>query len=200
MILVGLTGGIASGKSAVSSLLKTEGAHLIDADQVCHDLILKGHEAYQPVVLAFGADILNPSREIDRKKLGSIVFHDPVQRERLNHILHPLVFAELESKRQQMRQEDRSGITIFDAPLLIETKAHQRMDWVLLVYVDRETQLKRLIKREGLTPHEAALRIDAQLPIDQKIPFANEVIDNRNSPHEVKKVVREIYQRLLKKA
>ncbi len=198
MILVGLTGGIASGKSAVSNLLKAEGAHLIDADQVCHDLIRKGHEAYQPVVLAFGAHILNPSGEIDRKKLGDIVFHDPVQREHLNHILHPLVFAELEAKRQQMRQEDKSGIIIFDAPLLIETNAHQRMDWVLLVYVDRETQLKRLIKREGLTPHEAALRIDAQLPIDKKIPFANEVIDNRKSPHEVKKVVREIYQRLLK--
>ncbi len=200
MILVGLTGGIASGKSTVSDFLRQEGAYIVDADQIAHETILKGNSGYQPVVDFFGREILDAKEEIDRKKLGQIVFNDTVKLNRLNQIVHPLVFECLALEKRKIKKTHPESVVVFDAPLLIEANAHHKMDWVLLVYVDRKTQLARLIRREGLTKAEAEKRIDAQIPIDEKIPFANEKIDNRKPIETVREEVHAIYARLRKKA
>lgn len=199
MVLVGLTGGIASGKSTVSRFLQEEGAFIVDADQICHELIRTGNKAYKEVISTFGTQIIKPDGEINRKKLGGIVFRDAQQRERLNKILHPLVFEQLHAEKKRIASEHPQSVLIFDAPLLIESKAHECMDWVLLVYLDAKTQYERLIKQGKLTSDEAALRIAAQMPIDEKRAFADTVIDNSRSLKEVQLEVRTIYQQLLGK-
>lgn len=198
MILVGLTGGIASGKSTVSDFLRQEGAWIFDADEVAHRLISKGNSAYQPVLELFGDGILDDIGEIDRKKLGEIVFAQPAELDRLNQIIHPLVFNALDVEKERIIKKQPQSIIIFDAPLLIEARAHQKMDWVLLVYVDEKTQRKRLIKRDALTTKEAMSRIALQMPLDKKRGYSDEVIDNRKPLHALKPLVHDIYHRLLK--
>lgn len=201
MILVGLTGGIASGKSTISGFFREQGASIVDADQICHDLIQKGNKAYQKVISTFGKQIVGSDDEINRKKLGDIIFRHAQERASLNKILHPLVFEQLKMEQKSLADEKPQSVLIFDAPLLIESKAHEWMDWVILVYLDVKTQKERFIKRrEGLTPDDATLRIAAQMPLDEKRPFADEIIDNRKPLHEVQSEVCAIYQRLLKEA
>jgi dephospho-CoA kinase len=196
VIWVGLTGGIASGKSTVSQFLRQEGAFIIDADRIAHRVILKGGEAYRPVVEAFGRAILDQSGEISRKKLGEIVFNDPEMRISLNRIVHPHVFEKADLEKAEIARRHPNAIIVFDAALLIETEAHLKMDWILLAYVDRATQIDRLIRRDGLSPAEAGRRIAAQMSLDDKIPFANEIIDNRKPLADVKEEVGRIYRRL----
>ncbi|MFQ5588611.1 MAG: dephospho-CoA kinase [Nitrospiria bacterium] len=200
MILVGLTGGIASGKSTVSRFFQKEGAFVVDADEIAHAVLRKGCPAYQPVIKAFGKAILDAQGEIDRKKLGKIVFRHPGQLAKLSKIIHPMVFEHLDAEKEKIRQKQPKSVVLFDAPLLIEANAHKKMDRVVLVYVDRKTQLARLMARDALTKAEAALRIEAQMPINDKVPFADEVIHNEKPRDLVKKDVHCIYERLLKKA
>lgn len=200
MILVGLTGGIASGKSTVSRFFQKEGAFVVDADEIAHAVLRKGCPAYQPVIKAFGKAILDAQGEIDRKKLGKIVFRHPGQLAKLSKIIHPMVFEHLDAEKEKIRQKQPKSVVLFDAPLLIEANAHKKMDRVVLVYVDRKTQLARLMTRDALTKAEAALRIEAQMPINNKVPFADEVIHNEKPRDLVKKDVHCIYERLLKKA
>ncbi|HIE65611.1 MAG: dephospho-CoA kinase [Nitrospira sp.] len=200
MIWVGLTGGIASGKSTVSRFLRQSGAFIVDADEIAHDLIKKGNKAYQPVIDAFGREILDSSGEINRSKLGKIIFQDATRRQMLNQIVHPGVFESALSEREVISQKYPKAVIIFDAALLIETDAYKEMDWLLLVYVDRMTQIDRLTRREGLTRSEATLRIDTQMPLDQKLPFADEVICNQEKVPKVKEAVNRIYLRLRDRA
>lgn len=200
MIWVGLTGGIASGKSTVSGFLRREGASIIDADRIAHAVILKGGEAYRPVVEAFGTGILDAAGEIDRKRLGRLIFHDPEKRLLLNRIVHPPVFERAEAEKKESARRDPEGVIVFDAALLIETGAYSEMDWMLLVYVDRATQIARLIRRDGLSPAEAERRIDAQMSLEEKRSFADEVIDNRKPLAAVAEEVGGIYRRLKEKA
>ncbi|MFQ5579550.1 MAG: dephospho-CoA kinase [Nitrospiria bacterium] len=200
MVWVGLTGGIASGKSTVSRFLRQSGAFIIDADVIAHDLITKGNKGYREIIDVFGREILDDSSEIDRVKLGKIIFQDSIRRETLNQIIHPGVFERVLSERKAISQKHPSAVIVFDAALLIETGAYKDVDWLLLVYVDRETQINRLIKREGLTRSEAVLRVDAQMPLDEKVPFADEVINNQEALPKVEESVRKIYQRLRTRA
>ncbi len=200
MVLVGLTGGIASGKSTVTHFFKTQGAHVVDADQICHALILSGNKAHQKIVTTFGKQILDANGEINRGKLGHIIFQDTKKRETLNTILHPLVFKQLKKEQDRLRSAHPQGVLIFDAPLLIESKAHQWMDWVILVYVDLETQRARLMQERSFTEREARLRIAAQMPLEEKRAFADEIIDNCKSFDEIQSEVSAIYQRLRKDA
>jgi dephospho-CoA kinase len=200
MVWVGLTGGIASGKSTVSRLLRQFGAFIVDADEIAHDLIKKGNKAYQPVIEAFGQEILDGSGEINRVKLGKIVFQDATRRQTLNQIVHPGVFESALSERESISEKYPKAVIVFDAALLIETGAYKEMDWLLLVYVDRLTQINRLTHRESLTRSEATLRIESQMPLDQKIPFADEVINNQKPIPRVEEAVRQIYLRLRDRA
>lgn len=196
MIWVGLTGGIASGKSTVSRLFREAGAFVIDADEIAHAVIRKGAPAYAAVVEAFGAAILDKKGEIDRKRLGEIVFNDARRRERLNQLVHPHVYAQAEKEKTAIAAAHPEAVILFDVPLLIETGAHREMDLVIVVYVDRATQIDRLIKRDGLTREEAERRIDAQMPLDEKRRFADEIIDTRVPLPGVEGAVRTLYQRL----
>jgi dephospho-CoA kinase len=196
MILVGLTGGIASGKSLVAKLLKDLGAYIIDADEIAHEVIQPGTPAYQEVLNQFGKEILRQDGIIDRTKLGKLVFNDSVKRSILEGIIHPRVFAEEEARRGQIAQRDPEAVVIFDAPLLIETHAHELMDKVIVVYADRKAQLKRLKERDHLDTAEAKRRIAAQLPLSDKKQYADYVIDGMASPQEVSRQTEAIYQEL----
>lgn len=196
MIWVGLTGGVASGKSTVSRLFREAGAFVIDADEIAHAVIRKGAPAYAGVVEAFGAGILDKEGEIDRKRLGEIVFNDARRRERLNQLVHPHVYAQAEKEKTAIAAAHPEAVILFDVPLLIETGAHREMDRVIVVYVDRATQIDRLIKRDGLTREESERRIGAQMPLDEKRRLADEIIDTRVPLLEVEGAVRSLYQRL----
>jgi len=200
VIWVGLTGGIASGKSTVSQFLKNEGAFIVDADKIVHKLLRQKKEVIEAIIEHFGKQVVNASGEIDRKGLGEIIFHHPDQRVALNRIVHPYVFEKSESEKKRISDRHPTAVIVFDAALLIETYAYQKMDWTLLVYVDRKTQINRLIKRDHLTQEDAERRIKAQMPIDDKIALVNEVIDNKYPRHEVEKIVHQSYLRLKKKA
>ena len=200
MIWAGLTGGIASGKSTVSRLFREAGAFVIDADEIAHDVIRKGGPAYAPVVDAFGSGILDETGEIDRKRLGAIIFQDAQRREALNRLVHPHVFARAEAERRAIAAAHPDAVILFDVPLLIETGAHREMDRVILAYVDRATQIDRVMARDRLTREEAERRVDAQMPLDEKRRFADEIIDTRAPLPGVEAAVRSLYRRLREEA
>jgi dephospho-CoA kinase len=196
MILVGLTGGIASGKSLVAKLLKDYGAYVIDADEIAHEAIQPGTPACQEIRQQFGEGILKEDGTIDRSRLGQLVFSDPARRAVLEGIVHPRVFAVEEARRREIAQRDPQAVIIFEAPLLVETRAHELMDRVIVVYADRKTQLRRLKERDCLDPEEAKRRISAQLPLSDKKQYADYVIDGMASPQEVARQTETIYREL----
>ncbi len=200
MIWVGLTGGIGSGKSTVARFLREAGAFIIDADEIAHAVMRKGGPAYWPVVEEFGPGILDDAGEIDRKKLGGIVFGNPARRERLERLVHPHVFAQADAERKKITADHPDAIIVFDVPLLIETGADREMAYVILADADRETQIDRITRRDKLSREEAERRIDAQMPLDEKRRFADVVIDTRPPLRAVEDSVKALYQKLLKAA
>jgi len=196
MLLVGLTGGIGSGKSLVAQMFKQLGAHLIDADELAHWAVEPGQPALQRIVESFGPEILNPDRTLDRPKLGRLVFDHPEKRELLNSLVHPYVFMEEERRRKEIAQKDPKAIVIFDAALLIETGSYQLMDKVILVTIDRRKQISRIMRRDGLSREEAVKRIDAQMPQSKKKRKADYIIDGGQSLKAVEDQVRRIYEEL----
>ena len=200
MILVGLTGGIASGKSEVSRIFKKLGAYLIDADEIAHALLQPNTQIWKKVVEYFGAEILRPDQTIDRKRLGQMVFDDPKKLTVLNAILHPSVFAEKERRQKAIAQADPQAIVIFDVPLLIETRAHEWVNKVIVVTVDRKTQLKRLMERNGLSKQEAQKRIRAQMPSSKKSKYADYLVDSREPLPQMEIHIRQIFEELKHRA
>jgi len=197
MRIIGLTGGIASGKSTVAALLEKLGAVVIDADLLAREVVAPGEPAHQALVEAFGTEILNPDRTINRELLGRLVFADSEARRRLESITHPAI-----GRRAEERLADlgRSGapVVFYMAPLLIEAGVTSRVDEIWVVYVDSETQVKRLMERDGSTRADALRKIATQMPIDEKKKFGKVVIDNRGTPEETERQVREIWERELK--
>lgn len=196
MILVGLTGGIASGKSEASRIFKKLGAYIIDADEIAHALLEPNTPTWKKVVESFGTEILRPDQTIDRQRLGQMVFDDPKKLAVLNAILHPSVFAEKERRQKAIAQADPQAVVVFDVPLLIETRAHEWVDKVMVVTVDRNTQLKRLMERNGLSKQEAQKRIEAQMPLSEKAKYADYLIDGHESLSKIEAQIREIFREL----
>lgn len=196
MLLVGLTGGVASGKSLVANIFKDLGAYLLDADEIAHELIKSGTQAWKDIVDCFGSDILREDKEIDRGHLARIIFSDPDRRLELNAILHPRIFIEEERRRKAIAERDPSAIVVFVAPLLIECSAHELMDKVILVYADRNTQIKRLMERDKLSRMEAIKRIGSQMPLYKKKKYADYVINGMAPKEKIKEEVRQIYDEL----
>ncbi|QVY60639.1 dephospho-CoA kinase [Cytobacillus gottheilii] len=182
-LVIGLTGGIASGKSTVSSMLKQMGFTVIDADIEARLAVEKGTEAYEEIVRHFGEDILNETEEIDRAKLGSIIFQEEEQRLKLNSIVHPAVRQQMLQKKEAAIQKGESLI-ILDIPLLFESKLEYLADQTLLIYVDEQTQLARLMARNKLTEDEAIARIRSQLPLADKKKLADDIIYNNGTIEE----------------
>ena len=200
MLIVGLTGGIASGKSLVSRIFRDLGAALIDADRIVHELLAPGQEAGKEVAEHFGRDILLPDGSIDRRKLGEIVFNDQEQRAWLNACLHPRVFQVYTAQVKRLGRAAPDAIVVFDAALLIETGFHRKMDRTVVVYADRDQQVRRLGERDRLTPQQADVRIDSQMPLAEKLALADYVIDNRGAREETEQSAREVFAKLQEEA
>jgi dephospho-CoA kinase len=184
-LVIGLTGGIASGKSTVSNMLKEMSITVIDADVEARLAVMKGEPAYKKIIAEFGDDILLESGEIDRQKLGAIIFHQADQRQRLNELTHP------EVRRRMLEQVDtakrnKAELVVLDIPLLFESKLTAMVEKTILVYVDRDIQLQRLVERNNLTIADAQARINSQMPLSEKIKLADAVINNNGSLDETK--------------
>jgi len=191
--VLGLTGGIGSGKSMVLSMFANLGAEVIDADHLAREVVEPGQPALEEIATAFGRDMLMPDGRLDRGKLARIIFADPVARARLNAITHPRI-------RERMATEmalrgSRPGLLIVDIPLLYENDRSDTVESVIVVWVDAKTQLRRLTERDGLTPDEARQRIAAQMPLDEKRARADLVVDNSGSRENTRRQVEAIYRR-----
>jgi len=193
---IGLTGGIGSGKSTVSAMFAHLGARIIDADEIAHMIIESDQAGYSPLIHNFGTTILSPDGEIDRKKLRSIVFHDPEKRKLINRLLHPLVRTEMDNQFNHFLSQDPQNVIIHDVPLLIETGLYQKMEVVILVYVDRNTQISRLARRDNLSNQEADRLLSIQMPIEEKKIYATAIINNSRTKNETLEEVKTLYHKL----
>ncbi|WP_317442754.1 dephospho-CoA kinase [Streptomyces collinus] len=197
MLKVGLTGGIGAGKSEVSRLLVEHGAVLIDADRIAREVVAPGTPGLTAVVEAFGPDILTPDGSLDRPKLGSIVFADPQQLATLNAIVHPLVGTR--SRELEDTAAD-DAVVIHDVPLLTENGLAPLYDLVIVVDTSPETQLDRLVRRRGMTEHDARARMAAQATREQRREIADIVIDNDVPLDTLRKRVAEVWDHLARRA
>ncbi|XJZ26442.1 dephospho-CoA kinase [Bacillota bacterium Lsc_1132] len=193
-LIVGLTGGIASGKSTVSNMLKEMKIPVIDADVEARLAVKREETAYKQIVAEFGTGVLLPDGEINRTKLGAIVFHDEQKRQRLNQIVHPEVRKRM-TEQKEAAIERGEKIVVLDIPLLFESELTYMADKTILVYVDQEVQLERLIQRNHLSAVEAQARINAQMPLPEKKKLADEIINNNGSLDETKKQLVDILER-----
>lgn len=182
---IGITGGIATGKSTISKMVAELGFTVIDADVVAREVVEPGVNAYRSIVEHFGKDILLENGAIDRKKLGEIVFHNEDKRKLLNSIVHPEVRKVMLEKRDQAFQRGEKAVFL-DIPLLYESGLTWMVDVVLVVYTDEKTQLQRLMKRNHFSKDEALARIRSQMPIEDKRKRADAVIDNRGPVEQSK--------------
>lgn len=196
MLIAGLTGGIASGKSTVSAVLAEAGARIIDADRIARDIVRRGTAAHQRIIAHFGRQILGTDGEIDRTRLGAIVFNDPQQRRVLESIVHPGVQAETTRCLERLRREDAAAVVVLDVPLLFESGMHRGLVEVIVVYVPEAVQLERLMKRDRLPQTAALARIRSQMPLDAKKALATRVIDNSGTPEETRRQALDIYRQL----
>jgi dephospho-CoA kinase len=196
MLIIGLTGGIACGKTVVSRILGEEGAHIIDTDQLARELVYPHTPAWEELKEIFGESILGKDGFIDRKKLADQVFSDPGRREQLNRILHPRIKEEIDRRVSQIGQTEPDAIVVIDAPLLIETGNHRQMDAVIVVRATERQQLERLKERSGTSEEEARRMIASQLPLREKLKVADLVIRNEGTLEETKRRTKEVYRKL----
>ena len=192
MRVLGLTGGIGSGKTIVGKMFAQLGAEIIDADQLARDVVEPGQPALGEIVERFGPDVLQVDGRLDRARLGGIVFADAAARAALNAITHPRIRERMAAAVSA--RKDRSGVLILVIPLLYESARTALVEAVIVVWVDPQTQLRRLVERGGLTDEQARQRIAAQMPLDQKRALADHVIDNRGTPEETRRQVETIYR------
>jgi dephospho-CoA kinase len=196
MLKVGLTGSIAVGKSFVCDIFRELGCHVLDADKTARKVVEPGTQGLAKIVEAFGAEVLRPSGELDRGKVGAIVFSNEEKRQLLNSIVHPLVIEEQNKWLRDREQADPEGIAIVDAALMIESGGYKRLEKLVVVWCQSAVQLDRLIKRENLSPEEASRRIAAQMSQDEKKKFADYLIDTTGGFEETRRQTTEIFEQL----
>jgi dephospho-CoA kinase len=193
--LVGLTGGIASGKSTVAKILQSLGAAIVNADDLAREVVEPGHEAWKEIVASFGTDILQSDQTLDRQKLRTLIFNQPEARKRLESIIHPRVRALAE---ERIRQYAAAGyrVVIYEVPLLFEGNLQEWLRPVILVACDVETQTARLQKRDHLTAADAEKHIAAQMSLKDKRRLADYVIENNGSLEDLERQTRQILEEL----
>ena len=198
-LIVGLTGGIVGGKSTVASMFKDLGAKIVDADKLGHSVILPNKPAWKKIIKIFGKDILQNDLTIDRKKLGKIVFTNQTLLKKLNEITHPeitkMIKKEIDSAKNNTHNQEK--VLIIDAALIYEAKIDRFMDKIIVVYIDKDEQIKRLIKRNNLSKDEALQRVRSQIPIEEKAKMADYLIDNSNSLNKTREQVEKVWQSLV---
>jgi len=195
MRVIGLTGGIASGKSTVARMLAELGAPVIDADQIAREVVEPGQPALDEVVRAFGAGVLAPDGTLDRKKLGARVFADPTERRRLNAIVHPRIALASQARLAELRAAG-AEVAIYEAALLVENGIHHGLDGLIVVKLDAAQQLERVRVRDRLGDEEAEARLAAQAPLAEKLAAADYVVDNQGSLEETRRQVADVWQRI----
>ncbi|MCX5725150.1 MAG: dephospho-CoA kinase [Nitrospirae bacterium] len=196
MIVVGLTGGVATGKSTVAKMFQQCGATVIDADLLARQVVEPGKPAWRAIVNTFGKTVLNPDRSLNRQALGTIVFRHPAKRLALEAIIHPRVAREQARLTKQAARTDPQAVVIYDVPLLFEAGIDKRVDQTIVVTADRTTQVSRLKKRNGLSRADALRRINSQMPLAQKIPQADHVLNGTLPRPTLRKQVGQLFKRL----
>jgi dephospho-CoA kinase len=191
MRIIGLTGGIASGKSSVATIMAGMGIPVIDADQLARDAVCPGTPALAALIDLCGPGIIDADGALDRAALGARVFNDPQLRRRVEEIVHPAIKTLAEQRLADLRSQG-APVVVYMAPLLIEARVTDRVDEIWVVYVDRETQLHRLMTRDRLSRQEAEARLAAQMPMEEKRLHGRIVIDNVGSPEELTARVRAV--------
>lgn len=194
--LIGLTGGIASGKSSVSSILGGLGVEIVDADRVAREVVAPGSEALDEIVKAFGEDVRRADGTLDRERLGGIVFRDPGARARLEAITHPRI-GKRSAERIALAMQSASPYVVYDAPLLVEVSGHRGLDALIVVAASEAQQIERAVARDGMTQEEAKRRITAQLPLADKVALADYVVQNDRSLAELEAATRDVHMRIL---
>jgi len=200
MLKVGLTGGIASGKSTVSEAFARLGAKVLDADEVAREVVLPGKPAWTKLRHTFGSEFFHPDGRLNRSKLRRLVFADPEQRSRLNAIVHPEVMREIDFRFEQLTSSAEHAVVLVDIPLLIEVGVAHRFDKVVVVYATENVQIKRLMQRDGLSREEARQALSVQIDLREKAKKADFVIDNSGTPGETQAQVEKVWQELLELA
>lgn len=195
MKIIGLTGGIASGKSSVSKILQKQGEQVICADEIAHQVINKGGLAYDSVVKEFGDQILDTKKNIDRKKLGPLVFQNPQKLRKLNQAVHPAVISTIQERIQKAKDQNIKRIFL-DIPLLFEGETHQICDYIIVVYSPEKVMIERIKLRDGLNDEEIKNRLRSQISIEDKKSKADFVIDNSGSLESTKKQVLNLLESL----
>ena len=195
-LLAGLTGGMGSGKSTVARLLEQLGAHVVDADVLSRSLVEPGQPAWQEIVNLFGNSILRADRTLDRKKIADIVFEEPEVKKSLESILHPRVMEEEQRIYRAIIQKNPEALVVVDAALLIESGNYRKMDKVIVVTCDEPTQIQRVAARGKFSREDIQRRLALQMPLQEKLSFADYVIENNGSLQELKEKVKHLYQQL----
>jgi dephospho-CoA kinase len=196
MKIVGLTGNIASGKTEVAKIFKELGAKIIDADRIAREVVELGEPAWQEIVDEFGSNILNSDGSINRRKLGEIIFNDDTRREHLNRITHPRIMNKIKETIDQYKKEN-VNLVIIEAALIVERGGLLNViDELIVVSADAETQIERIMTRDGLQRDEALSRMESQMPISEKTKHAAYIIDNSRSLGETRKQVEEIWKKI----
>jgi len=196
-LLVGLTGGIATGKSTVSHMFRGLGAEIIDADLLAREVVEPGRPAWHEIVGEFGRDVVSPDGTLDRKKLGAIVFADPERRKRLEAITHPAIRAAVQARLDELAARGFAGIVFYDAAILIEALGHKDMERMVVVITDEATQAARLQGRDGTDDAQGRRRIASQMPLAEKAKLADYVIDNSGDREATAEQVRRVFAALM---
>ena len=196
MLRVGLTGGLASGKTFIGSTLVTLGCHLIRADDLGHEVIAPGAEAYQAVIDEFGGGILKEDGAIDRRVLADLVFDHPERLAKLNALVHPAIFARQDRVIQELAAADPSGIVVVEAAIMIEAGSHTRYRKLIVAMCTEEQQIERAMRRDQLTREQAVSRIRRQIPLSEKVRLADYVIDTSGPKADTVRQTEVVYKAL----
>jgi len=200
MLKVGLTGGIASGKSTVSKIFTSFGAKFLDADEVAREVLLPGQPAWTRLRQAFGQEFFRPDGTVKRKQLRKLVFADPEKRSQLNAIVHPEVMKEINRRSEILSSSVQNGVLLVDVPLLLEVGLANRFDKVVVVYVSESVQISRLQQRDGISEEEAKQALKAQMALSKKVEQADYLIDNSGTLEETLSQVEKVWEELLELA
>lgn len=196
MKIIGITGNIACGKSTISNILRELGAYIIDADIVARQVMKSGEPAWKKVYEQFGEEYLQEDGEIDRKKLGNLVFSDTHALEKLNKIVHPIIVKAIEEQLEKLIKEANYKVIVIDAALLIETGCHRLVDEIWLVTLPYDVQLRRLMERDNLTEEEARQRIASQMSQEKKKEYADVIIDNSKDIEYTQEQIKNIWEKI----
>jgi dephospho-CoA kinase len=200
MLRVGLTGGIASGKSMVAEIFASLGAKILDSDEVARELLLPGQPAWKRLRQAFGEEFFHPNGTVKRKQLRKLVFANPEKRDQLNAIVHPEVMKEINRRSEVLSSSLQAKVLVVDVPLLLEVGVADRFDKIVVVDARESVQINRLVQRDGISEEEAKQALKAQMPLSEKVELADYVIDNNSTLADTEIQVRKVWEELLELA